>query len=459
LVGKQARRMSAEPEAAERVLYLAEMFPDLDIDIIESIVVSSEASASMQSLIDKCLALMTSEDSELAPDQAMEMISLIPPSISSPSASDSSDSSSLEQRLRSTLSKLRSGASAASASEAIGVLIHCLSNLIEHPDEPKFKRLRLDNEAFRKKLGRFPPGIECLKIVGFIEAEGNLVLRNYDAASLWIAKTLLEKELLDVEMSKSMDLMSSQGADSVDYLKHGKRKKKSKSPDQPKERSHASQVIKHEVKREQLADIHERRLLNAAANADVDDDVIMIEEPEEKKVAPPPLPPMPASGTDVRQQLKELRAKKHQKWRNSKLARQRVITVSELDKARREEAMTKIRMDGQSSGPKQSREGVHTIDNTFFDPDRIGRDALQYTNEFRKENGLPPCEWHQGIADIGKVHSKNMGDGTVPFGHDGFNERVAQFPVPHRSAAENVAMNNGTSEVARVAVNGWIDSP
>jgi hypothetical protein len=41
----------------------------------------------------------------------------------------------------------------------------------------------------------------------------------------------------------------------------------------------------------------------------------------------------------------------------------------------------------------------------------------------------------------------------------GFEERVRQFPMPHHSTAENVAMNQGISDVARAAVNGWIESP
>lgn len=47
-----------------------------------------------------------------------------------------------------------------------------------------------------------------------------------------------------------------------------------------------------------------------------------------------------------------------------------------------------------------------------------------------------------------------MGDGKVPFGHQGFDQRVSQFPFAVHSAAENVAMSNGFSDVARVAVNG-----
>jgi len=52
-----------------------------------------------------------------------------------------------------------------------------------------------------------------------------------------------------------------------------------------------------------------------------------------------------------------------------------------------------------------------------------------------------------------------MASGTMPFSHDGFDERVRMFPVAHRGAAENLALSKGVAEVAEVAVDGWIKSP
>ena len=52
-----------------------------------------------------------------------------------------------------------------------------------------------------------------------------------------------------------------------------------------------------------------------------------------------------------------------------------------------------------------------------------------------------------------------MAEGKVPFGHQGFKERVRAYPFAHSTAAENVAMNSGTVDVARVSVDGWISSP
>jgi uncharacterized protein YkwD len=65
---------------------------------------------------------------------------------------------------------------------------------------------------------------------------------------------------------------------------------------------------------------------------------------------------------------------------------------------------------------------------------------------------------HPQICDVCVGHCKDMASKKVPVGHDGFAARVAAFPWPTVSSAENVAMM-GTTNVARDAVNGWINSP
>eukprot|EP01016_Furgasonia_blochmanni_P040768 TRINITY_DN5225_c0_g1_i1.p2 TRINITY_DN5225_c0_g1~~TRINITY_DN5225_c0_g1_i1.p2 ORF type:complete len:219 (+),score=52.14 TRINITY_DN5225_c0_g1_i1:94-657(+) len=90
---------------------------------------------------------------------------------------------------------------------------------------------------------------------------------------------------------------------------------------------------------------------------------------------------------------------------------------------------------------------------------RFGKEALKYTNEFRKKQGLREVEWNQELCDIGMVHSKNMADRKVPFGHQGFNDRFRQVKFGKKSMCENVAYMNGYSDVAKVAVDGWINSP
>merc|ERR1711879_976744 len=71
-----------------------------------------------------------------------------------------------------------------------------------------------------------------------------------------------------------------------------------------------------------------------------------------------------------------------------------------------------------------------------YDPELLGRRALDLTNQYRASKGLPPCRWHDGIARIAAEHAGQMASGAATFSHDGFNDRVRAFPVVHRSAAE-----------------------
>jgi uncharacterized protein YkwD len=93
--------------------------------------------------------------------------------------------------------------------------------------------------------------------------------------------------------------------------------------------------------------------------------------------------------------------------------------------------------------------------------DEIGKDCLKLTNEFRAKYNLLPLEWDDSIWSIAYIHSKNMGEGLVPFGHKGFNERVNQFNFTYYKACENVFMCQGYSQysISQNAVKGWIYSP
>merc|ERR1712093_902716 len=91
---------------------------------------------------------------------------------------------------------------------------------------------------------------------------------------------------------------------------------------------------------------------------------------------------------------------------------------------------------------------------------QLGREMLKLTNEFRKSEGLGALDWHVGMLTPANEHSRNMGDGKVKFGHGGFQQRCEAFTFAHSGAGENVAMvPNGHRDVAKVTVDGWINSP
>jgi uncharacterized protein YkwD len=92
----------------------------------------------------------------------------------------------------------------------------------------------------------------------------------------------------------------------------------------------------------------------------------------------------------------------------------------------------------------------------------IEQEIVKEINEYRATKGLPPLKWNPEIAQQARRHSQNMASQRVPFGHQGFQQRVeilrSEFPY-RGSAAENVAFNSGYRNPAKQAVEGWLKSP
>lgn len=90
----------------------------------------------------------------------------------------------------------------------------------------------------------------------------------------------------------------------------------------------------------------------------------------------------------------------------------------------------------------------------------IEQAAHTQINEYRKQRGLSPFTLDKNISDIARIHSQNMASGTVPFSHNGFQERVQAIgtKISYSSAAENVAYNMGYTDPATKAVQGWLNS-
>ena len=81
-------------------------------------------------------------------------------------------------------------------------------------------------------------------------------------------------------------------------------------------------------------------------------------------------------------------------------------------------------------------------------------------NQYRASRGLPPLSLDARISEQARAHSQNMAIGAVPFSHDGFSQRVQTIAkvIPYSGAAENVAYNQGYSDPATQAVQGWLRS-
>ena len=88
----------------------------------------------------------------------------------------------------------------------------------------------------------------------------------------------------------------------------------------------------------------------------------------------------------------------------------------------------------------------------------IEAETMRLVNEHRASMGLSPLRYDPDLAMLAREHSQNMGNGVVPFGHSGFEARVARAGRG-TSAAENVAYSTRVDRAATDAMASWLKSP
>ena len=91
---------------------------------------------------------------------------------------------------------------------------------------------------------------------------------------------------------------------------------------------------------------------------------------------------------------------------------------------------------------------------------QLAKSVHRQVNQYRASLDLAPLEFNALISQQAKIHSENMAQGLVEFGHGGFQDRIEAVGnrISYRSAAENVAYNQGHRDPVATAVAGWIDS-
>lgn len=84
----------------------------------------------------------------------------------------------------------------------------------------------------------------------------------------------------------------------------------------------------------------------------------------------------------------------------------------------------------------------------------------QQVNQYRKSRNLPPLSFAPQITQQARTHSQAMANGKASFSHNGFEGRAKAISrsLPYRSAAENIAYNQGYSDPDKQAVQGWLKS-
>ncbi|MEH2063284.1 MAG: CAP domain-containing protein [Nostoc sp.] len=94
-----------------------------------------------------------------------------------------------------------------------------------------------------------------------------------------------------------------------------------------------------------------------------------------------------------------------------------------------------------------------------IDTATLEQSIFNQINNYRASQGLPALTRNSAIDNQVRIHSQNMANRTVPFGHNGFAQRVIATGISYKAAGENVAFNQGYSDPATVAVQGWLKSP
>lgn len=87
----------------------------------------------------------------------------------------------------------------------------------------------------------------------------------------------------------------------------------------------------------------------------------------------------------------------------------------------------------------------------------LEKKVFSQINNYRANKGLNTLAVDGRLVEQARRHTRQMGQGTVPFSHQGFQERVTAAGIPYKAAAENVAYNN-YADPATAAVEGWIAS-
>jgi len=99
--------------------------------------------------------------------------------------------------------------------------------------------------------------------------------------------------------------------------------------------------------------------------------------------------------------------------------------------------------------------GNGSVESEYAD---IENRVFELVNEHRTSEGLATLGWSELIAEQCRIHSEDMAEGTVDFGHDGFNDRVENIrqEIDVVRAGENVAYNMGYIDPAQQAVDAWL---
>jgi len=349
-----------------------------------------------------------------------------------------------------------------------------LGRIMADPESQRLRQLRLRNEKFHKQIGRFPPAVQLLRAVGFQQGD------------FWVSESLREPCLefkLPVDSDNPKSLRFVRAFSMLEHLLQ--------EPDiflcsvgevqpevtaawveapVPSDQAAPSEPAGSTVPsdgaeiaastRAFLADMHERRIRDPrgfqeamrAAGRKPNRVIVNMQQPSASA------PSASAAST----QEEEAKAKGAGGYRrlDERFGGRRNFDLRDLEAMRVGDAIAGrtyyAREYDEQRGTSNSYADLLT---RSYDPQYLGRKALDDTNTFRAQEQMPPMRWSQALSDIAAEHARQMARGEMPFSHQGFDDRTRRYPFAYFSAAENLAYNGGVADAAGCAVDGWIKSP
>lgn len=133
---------------------------------------------------------------------------------------------------------------------------------------------------------------------------------------------------------------------------------------------------------------------------------------------------------------------------------QKTIFSIALGAATLSSATMAIHTPGQTLSGNRSFQLAQTLSTS-----EIEQSVYEQINRYRASKGKPALTRNSSMDIQSRIHSQNMANGSVPFGHQGFSDRVRNTGIPYSTAGENVAYNCGYGDPAQKAVQGWLNSP
>lgn len=66
-----------------------------------------------------------------------------------------------------------------------------MQNILDHPNEDKYRHIRLSNPTFMTRAGRFPASLQLLEIAGFSAVAQELRWQRNDPGLVWLSLAAL----------------------------------------------------------------------------------------------------------------------------------------------------------------------------------------------------------------------------------------------------------------------------